>query len=257
MAPHAYVSSENTSPELKARAASVAVIPIGGTEQGGPKLPCLTDSMICEFCAQHYANALGAYLLPLMPFNTSQEHAAFHGTISLTAPLLTSVVTELVAEVARQGCNKVVIVSPHGGSLWLPAFIRSINHARRDLVVISGGVGADRSMAKALKASGWPKPFEMHGGLFSVASVSYLRPDLVRLGTAGRPVDPGLKEYASYMVWDKIAPDGAWGEFTAEDEKLDLKELARSYWDTFLREQSIEIVTHLKKAAELRSIPWD
>lgn len=251
------ISSENTANELRERGATIAVLPIGGTEQCGPKLPCLTDSLIAGHCATHFADALGAYLAPLLPYNTSQEHAAFHGTMSLSATVLTAVVTELVAELARQGYNKIVVVSPHGGSLWLPAFIRTINHARRDLVVISGGAGAERSQAKALKASGWSRPFEMHGGLFSVASVAYLRPDLVRPGTAGRPLDPSLKEFSSYMVWDKIAPDGAWGEFTAEDDNLDLAGLARAYWDTFLREQSLELAAHLRKAAELRGIPWD
>lgn len=250
------VSSDNTSPELRARAATVAVLPVGGTEQCGPKLPCLTDSLLAGHCAAYYAEALGAYLTPLLPFNTSQEHAAFPGTISLTAPLLTQVMTELVAEVARQGYDKIVVTSPHGGSMWLPAFIRTINHVRRDLVVISSQAGAERSHAKALAACGWTKPFEMHGGLFSVASVAYLRPELVRPGTAGRPVEPRLKEFASYMVWDKIAPDGAWGEFTAADEAIDLARLGRTYWEAYLPAQAAEIRAHLRTAAELRGIAW-
>jgi creatinine amidohydrolase len=251
------VSSENTTVELRERGATIAVLPIGGTEQCGPKLPCLTDSLIAGHCATHYAGALGAYLAPLLPYNTSQEHAAFPGTLSLSPRVLTEVVSELVNELALQGYNKIVIVSPHGGSLWLPPFIRMVNHTRRDLVVISGSVGAERSQAKAIKASGWPGTFEMHGGLFSVASVAYLRPELVRPGPAGRPIDPALKEFSSSMVWDRIAPDGAWGEFKAADEGLDLAGLARAYWDTFLREQALEITAHLRKAAELRDIPWE
>jgi creatinine amidohydrolase len=251
-----YVSCENTSPELRAFASTIAVLPVGGTEQCGPKLPCITDSMIAGHCADYYAGALGAFLAPLLPYNTSQEHAAFPGTMSLTSPVLTLVMTELVAELARQGYNKIVVTSPHGGSVWLPAFIRAINHTRRDLVVISAGAGAERSHAKALRDSGWPKPFEMHGGLFSVASVAYLRPELVRPGTAGHPIDPRMKEFSSYMVWDKIAPDGAWGEFTAEDETLDLAGLARAYWQSFLPAQASEIEGHLRTAADLRGIPW-
>ncbi len=251
-----FVTSENTSPELRARAATIAVLPVGGTEQCGPKLPCSTDSMIADLCSRHYARALGAYLAPMLPFNTSQEHAGFPGTLSLSPPLLTQVVTELVTELARQGYDKIVVVSPHGGSLWLPAFIRTINHARRDLVVISGGAGAERSQRKAIEACGWTPPGEMHGGAFTVASVAYLRPDLIRPGTAGAPVDTKMKEFAHYMVWDRIAPDGAWGQFTAEDEGKDWAPIGRRYWETFLREQSAELAAHLRTAAELRGIPW-
>jgi len=251
------VSSENTSPELKAHGGRIAVLPIGGTEQCGPKLPCLTDSLIAEHCARHYARALGAYLAPLLPYNTSHEHAGFPGTLSLSPAVLTQVVAELVDELARQGYNKIVITSPHGGSLWLPPFLRMVNHQRRDLVIVSSQVGAERSMAKALAACGWTKPMEMHGGLFSVASVAYLRPELVRPGLAGRPIDPKMKEFSSYMVWDRIAPDGAWGEFTAEDEKIDLASFARTYWETYLPAQAAEILTHLRTASDLRGLAWD
>jgi len=252
-----FVTSENTSPELKAHGGTVAVLPIGGTEQCGPKLPCITDSLIAAHCASYYARALGAFLAPLLPFNTSQEHAGFPGTLSLTPAVLTQVVAELVDELGRQGYNKIVITSPHGGSLWLPPFLRMTNHLRRDLVIVSSQVGVERSMAKAMAACGWNKPMEMHGGLFSVASVAYLRPELVRPGLAGRPIEPRMKEYSAYMVWDKIAPDGAWGEFTAADESIDLPALARAYWDAFLPAQAAEIATHLRTASELRGLPWD
>ena len=59
------------------------------------------------------------------------------------------------------------------------------------------------------------------------------------------------------MVWDKIAPDGAWGEFTAADEAIDLPRLGRTYWETYLPAQAAEIRAHMRTAAELRGIPWD
>jgi creatinine amidohydrolase len=247
-------TSENTSRELRDARPSVAVIPVGATEQCGPCLPCNVDALVAGYCARHYAANLGGYLAPLLPYNTSQEHSAFAGTLSLSASLLSAVLTELVAELARQGFNRQVVVSPHGGSVWAPAFLRAINLQRRDVIVVSGMVGADRSRAKALAASGLPRRADMHGGIMTVATVSYLAPELVRPGTFGTDIDLRLQEFAAYGVWDKIAPDGAWGRFTEADAALDLAKLGRIYWETFVAAQAEEVAEHLRVAAQLKGL---
>jgi creatinine amidohydrolase len=251
-----FLSSSNTSRELQQARPSIAVIPVGATEQCGPCLPCNVDTLVAHQCARAYAEALGAYLAPLLPFNTSQEHSAFPGTISLSAPVLTVVLGEIVSELARQGFDKQVLVSPHGGSFWVPAFLRAINLERRDLIVVSGLVGADRSKQKALAASGLPRRQDLHGGIFTAATVSYLAPELVRPGDYGTEIDPKLQEFAAYGVWEKIAPDGAWGSLTAADRELDLPKLGRAYWEVFLAEQTKEVTAHLKTAASLKGIRY-
>jgi creatinine amidohydrolase len=247
-------SSQNTSRELREGRPGIAVIPVGATEQCGPCLPCSVDTLVAGYCARRYASTLGAYLAPLLPYNTSQEHAAFPGTISLSAPVLTAVMTELVSELARLGCTRQVLVSPHGGSVWLAAFVRAINLQRKDVIVVSAMAGAERSRTKALAASGMPQRADLHGGILTVATVSYLAPELVRPGPYGTEVDPRLQEFAAYGMWEKIAPDGAWGRFTEADAALDLAEMGRVYWETFVAAQAAEVAAHLRVAAELKGI---
>ena len=249
------LSSHNTSPELRDAKVTLAVIPVGGTEQCGPALPCALDSIIAGRLAHHYAEALNAYLAPLLPFNTSQEHAAFAGTISLSAPLLTAVVTELVAELARQGYNKQIITSPHGGSHWLPPLIKTLNYQHPELLIISGMVGAERSRAKAYQASGLPQRSEMHGGVMTVAAAAHFCPELIRPGFQWKSdVEPRDVEYKEYGVWNRLVPNGAWGSFTEEDARLDLKRMGAIFWDTFHAEQVREITEHLRVAAKLKGI---
>jgi creatinine amidohydrolase len=248
------LSSQNTSPELRDAGVHLAVIPIGGTEQCGPALPCALDSIVAGNVARAYAEGLGAYLAPLLPFNTSQEHGAFAGTISLSASLLTAVVTELVAELARQGYNQQIIVSPHGGSHWLPPLIKTLNYQHRDLLIISGTVGAERSRAKAYKASGLPQRGEIHGGVMTVAAAAHFCPESIRPGHWENEVDPRYLELKESGIWDRLAPNGAWGSFTEEDAKLDLKRLGGIFWNTFLAEQVREIAEHLEIAAKLKGI---
>jgi creatinine amidohydrolase len=248
-------SNQNTSRELQAARPATAVIPVGATEQCGPCLPCNVDALVADYCARHYARGLGAYLAPLLPYNTSQEHGAFAGTLSLSAGLMNAILTELVGELARQGCRRIVLVSPHGGSVWLPAFLRSINRERADTLVVSAQVGAERSRAKALAASGMPRRLELHGGVLTAATVSFLAPELVRPGTYGAEVDPKLQELAPYGRWEKLLPDGAWGRLTAEDAALDLAGMGRIYWETFVAAQFDELREHLLLAARLESQP--
>jgi creatinine amidohydrolase len=249
-----FLSSQNTSRELREARPTIAVIPVGATEQCGPCLPCHVDTLVAGYCARRYAAALGAYLAPLLPYNTSQEHAAFPGTLSLSAAVMTAVMTELVAELARQGFARQVLVSPHGGSVWLPAFLRAINLERKDVIVVSAMAGAERSRAKALAASGLPKRADLHGGILTVATVSYLAPELVRPGSYGTEVDPRLQEFAANGMWEQIAPDGAWGRFTEADAALDLAGMGRTYWETFAAAQALEVAEHLRTAAKLKGL---
>jgi creatinine amidohydrolase len=249
------LSNQNTSTELRAAGVTTAVIPIGGTEQCGPSLPCALDSIVCDNVSRSLAQSLDAYLVPLLPFNTSQEHAGFPGTLSLSAPLLSAVVRELVLELKRQGYNKLVIVSPHGGSYWLPPLIKTLNYEFMDLIVVSGMTGAEKSFARAQEASGFPQRPEMHGGMRTVAAAYHFCPDLVRPGFWENDIDPALMEFKNYGIWDKIAPNGCWGSFTAEDAKLDLKRMGALFWNTFLAEQGRVLAEHLKLAAKLKGIP--
>jgi creatinine amidohydrolase len=248
------LSSNNTSQELRESGVTTAIIPIGGTEQCGPTLPCALDSIVADRLSRYCAEALDVYLAPLLPYNTSQEHSGFAGTLSLSAPLLTAVVQELVLELMRQGYNKLIILSPHGGSYWLPPLIKTLNYQYKDVIIISGMVGAEKSMAKAYAASGLPKRPEMHGGVMTVAAAYHFCPELVRPGNWKAEIDPSLMEYKNYGIWDKIAPNGAWGSFTEEDAKLDLKSLGAIFWKTFHAEQAQAMGEHLRAAAKLKGI---
>ena len=49
---------------------------------------------------------LGAYVLPTLPFNTSEEHASFRGTVTLSPATVMLVLEEVVAGLRQQGFTK-------------------------------------------------------------------------------------------------------------------------------------------------------
>ncbi len=54
------------------------------------------DCLLAEMYALRYGKALNAYVLPVIPFNTSEEHARFKGTGTLSPQLLSMMVEKIV-----------------------------------------------------------------------------------------------------------------------------------------------------------------
>jgi creatinine amidohydrolase len=108
------LTSSSTTRQLALSGIDTVLIPFGSTEQCGPYLPMHIDSLLVEMYARHYAAILDAYQIPIIPFNTSEEHSHFKGTVALSPQLLMALTKEIVDGLIRQGFKKFVIVSGHG-----------------------------------------------------------------------------------------------------------------------------------------------
>ncbi|WP_314589968.1 creatininase family protein [Paenibacillus terrigena] len=69
------LSFKNTTTEISNSGIDTVVLSVGATEQFGPNLPMHLDTLIAELYADAYGRELNAYVLPTIPFNTSEEHA--------------------------------------------------------------------------------------------------------------------------------------------------------------------------------------
>src|SRR5713226_3514317 len=67
---------------------TLAVFPVGATEQHGPHLPVGTDYLTVEHitraAAQSVADEIPVIVAPTMPFGSSHHHLPFGGTLSLS-----------------------------------------------------------------------------------------------------------------------------------------------------------------------------
>jgi creatinine amidohydrolase len=78
------LSFKNTTTEISNSGIDTVILSVGATEQFGPYLPMHLDTLIAELFADTYGRELNAYVLPTIPFNTSEEHANFMGTVTVT-----------------------------------------------------------------------------------------------------------------------------------------------------------------------------
>ena len=128
-------SVNDSTKDLSDAGIDTAILSVGATEQCGPRLPLNIDTLVAEYYARAWGQMLGAYVLPTIPFNTSEEHASFKGTVSLSPSTMMLVLEEVVDGLRTQGFRKQVLTEGRGGALWVGAFIKHVNRRFADVVV--------------------------------------------------------------------------------------------------------------------------
>jgi mycofactocin system creatininase family protein len=122
------------------------LVPIGSTEQHGPHLPLLTDTVIAEAVATRVGEEKDLWVSPPISIGASGEHQGFPGVLSIGTAALTAVIVELTRSLTLWA-REVVFINGHGGNVtalndsigqlqseghavrWLPCAIAGDAHA--------------------------------------------------------------------------------------------------------------------------------
>jgi creatinine amidohydrolase len=123
--------ADQTWPELGDYVAeeSLAVVPLGSTEQHGPHLPLATDYLIAESLAREAADRTGVLCTPTIQVGVSPHHRQFHGTMWADAPAFRDYVESVTRNLAYHGVDRVVYVNAHGGNVQ---HLREVGRRLRD-----------------------------------------------------------------------------------------------------------------------------
>lgn len=245
------LSYKNSTREIVESGTDTAIISVGATEQFGPYLPMHLDTLIAEKYAETFGEVLNAYVLPTLPFSTSEEHANCKGTVTVSPNVLTAMLEEIIVNLNRQGFKKFVLCNGHGGAYWESAFVKHINYKYEKIILIT----TYRHLAweEALTEVGLEGLNEIHGGLLSVCTAMWLCPDLVKLESMGSDVPKENRKFADYISWDKLTKDGCWGKFdnnvyTPEQ----LAEIGEKFWTSFISKRGEKLKSILEEAYQLK-----
>ena len=174
------MTTEDFSALDKARA--IAVLPVAAVEQHGPHLPVWVDSCINQGILERVIDSLPpevpALFLPMMPVGKSNEHAAFPGTLTLSAETLIRLWTEIGESVAAAGIRKLVFFNSHGGQPQIMDIVARDLRARHGMFVVTLNY-----WALGLPPDLFPvaeRTHGIHGGSIETSLMLHLRPDLVR-----------------------------------------------------------------------------
>ena len=185
-------------------ATTVAVLPLGATEQHGPHLPLNVDSTLADGIVAAALPLLPADLpvlfLPTQQIGLSPEHARFPGTLTLSSETLIRLWSEIGAGVARSGVRKLVLFNAHGGHTGAMDIVARELRAAHGLIVYSvswfnlplGDAGAQFSADE--------HRFGVHAGDMETSMMLALAPDWVAMGAARDFGSTSRQRAADYAV---------------------------------------------------------
>lgn len=120
---------------------TIAVLPVGATEQHGPHLPLRVDTALVDGVIAAALPCLDAgvpaLFLPTQAVGLSPEHAAFPGTLTLKAETLIRLWTDIGESVAASGVKKLVLLNAHGGHVGVMDVVARDLRARLGMLVYS------------------------------------------------------------------------------------------------------------------------
>ena len=177
------------------QAGNTCALPFGIIEKHGPTGPMGTDLINVRYLTMKAVQQEYAVVFP--EYFVGQIFEARHqpGTIAYSTHLQLEMLQETVAEMARNGCKKILIVNGHGGNnALIQYFAQTQLDAPKDYIVynfsgLGGGNPAD--LPAAARAS---KPgVDGHAGEGEESNVMASRPELVHPERAGEESGANLQ----------------------------------------------------------------
>ncbi|EMA07637.1 MULTISPECIES: creatininase family protein [Haloarcula] len=185
---------------------SLALVPLGSTEQHGPHLPLATDHLIGEAFAREAADRTGYLCTPTINVGVSPHHRQFNGTMWVDAPVFRDYVESFTRNLAYHGIDRVIYVNAHGGNV---EHLREVGRRLRDDEVLYAIEWMwDESIPDLVDDL-----FEQngpHGGPKETAMIQHLRSELVHDDRLEDARDGGIpsveaaetKKYGSRTFYD-------------------------------------------------------
>jgi creatinine amidohydrolase len=187
MTPRFWASLKTTDFAQLDASRTVAVLPLGATEQHGPHLPLDVDSVIAEgivaAALRHVPADAPVLILPTQRVGYSPEHRAFEGTLTLPYDAVLASWIAIGEGVAAAGLKKLLLFNAHGGQSSLMDIAarelrgRGLMVYRCDWWNLPGAEGTGLFSPEEHR-------FGVHGGEIETSLMLALAPDSVDMSKA-------------------------------------------------------------------------
>lgn len=219
---------------------TVAIVPVGSTEQHSLHLPLGTDHILALEGAKDIAKQLEALVVPVTSVGCSAHHMGFPGTLTLRQETLSQILFEAGESLSKHGFGNIVYFSAHAGND--KAVELTVERVNRELEIKAIGV-LIRDVIKSFP-EGYVAKLDLHAGVVETSYMLFSRPELVRMDKAKKPnlkfpeeaeamiprleQDPGLlREMGKFWVEMSAVTDT--GSLTYADPAKATSELGREF----------------------------
>lgn len=176
----------------KVKSGAVVLVPVGALEQHGPHMSMNPDVLLPTAISERVAAQMGALVAPAIAYGYKSQQKSgggnhMPGTTSLDGLTVTSIIRDVLKELARHGVRKVVLVNGHYEN---SAFItEGVDLALRELrwdgirdfrsIILSYWDFIDQQTIDAIYQGDFPGWAVEHGGVLETSLMLHLHPDLV------------------------------------------------------------------------------
>lgn len=197
------------------QAGGVCVLPFGIIEKHGPSGPLGTDLINVRYLVSQAVKKEYAVVFPEYYFGQIFEAQHQPGTVAYSSKLQMEMLQETVGEMARNGCQKIVIANGHGGNNGLlQYFVRTQLETPHDYVVYTYSGLSIFNVSDLPPAARPSKPgVDGHAGESEVANVMASRPELGHPDRGGRQSGANLRRLdlpagvATAIDWYSMYPN--------------------------------------------------
>ena len=186
-------------------ARTVAVLPLGATEQHGPHLPLSVDTVlvdgVVDAALSHLTPTDPVLVLPTQALGLSTEHTAFAGTLHVSPNTLIQLWCDIGASVARAGVKKLLMFNAHGGNVGLMDVVARELRAQHGLIVYSSSwynLPLDAAVMGAFSAE--EHRFGIHAGDVETSMMLALAPAGVDMTVAQNFVSASQERAKHYAL---------------------------------------------------------
>ncbi len=168
------------------------LIPVGALEQHGPHMSMNPDVLLPTAIAERVAADIGGLVAPAIAYGYKSQQKSgggnhMPGTTSLDGSTVTSIIRDVLRELARHGVRKAVLINGHYEN---SAFItEGVDLALRELrwdgivdfrcIILSYWDFIDQATIDAIYQGDFPGWAVEHGGVLETSLMLHLHPDLV------------------------------------------------------------------------------
>jgi creatinine amidohydrolase len=174
---------EMSWPQIEAgfKETRTVILPVGATEEHGPHLPTMTDTIQAIEVARAVAKKHHIFLAPPLHYGVCRSTRGFPGTITVGHDALRSFAKDLLKSFADSGFARVLILTGHAGGQHMAALEEACQMAvgERDFRVSLVSL-FDLIDYKAVETA-----HDGHAGEVETSLMMVIRPDLVKGKPAG------------------------------------------------------------------------
>ena len=227
-----------TWPEAEAAETTLALLPVGSTEQHGPHAPLGTDSLTAQAVTDAAEAAYDGEVVVAPPIHVgvAEEHRDFSGTLWVSEDTFRQYVRETVGSLAHHGWTRVVVVNGHGGNVDPLREVcgRITRHDTADAWAFTWFDAVDA-------------PDMGHGGPVETSLLRATHPELIRDGRLDDAAETGADGWGEWVSGVNLAYDSS--EFSENGTVGDPREGSADRGEQLLDEATAALVALLERVA--------